>query len=398
MSRYYSYLNTSKEILDLYKGEEPLASFLKKYFTRHKKYGSIDRKQVAHLCYCYFRLGKALLQIPVEERIMTGLFLCSDQPDEMLKKLKPQWNEEVSSSLEKKCSILHPDGYRDQFSTLNNFPWKEELSKGIDYDNFCKSFFIQPDLFIRLRPGREQLVKQRLQEAGIEFKIISDTCLALANSSKIDKVIEMDKEAVVQDLSSQRIGEFLKHETFNPDSKAISVWDCCAGSGGKSILAKDILGEIDLTVTDIRVSIIVNLRKRFKEAGIKNYKSAIIDLSGENSKYSTLNTPYLLIIADVPCTGSGTWSRTPEQLYYFDQNKIEEFAALQKKIVSNVIPHLKPRGYFVYITCSVFKKENEEVVEFVKNKFCLELIRIELLQGYDEKADTMFAALMRRAL
>jgi 16S rRNA (cytosine967-C5)-methyltransferase len=50
-----------------------------------------------------------------------------------------------------------------------------------------------------------------------------------------------------------------------------------------------------------------------------------------------------LIICDAPCTGSGTWSRTPEQLYFFDEKKIEQYALLQKKIVSTIIPRLKER-------------------------------------------------------
>ena len=79
-----------------------------------------------------------------------------------------------------------------------------------------------------------------------------------------------------------------------------------------------------------------------------------------------------MIIADVPCTGSGTWGRTPEQLYYFEDRKIEEYASLQKQIVTNVISHLAPGGYFLYITCSVFKKENEEAIDFIKDKFQLQ--------------------------
>jgi hypothetical protein len=93
-----------------------------------------------------------------------------------------------------------------QQSIFNVFPWKEELSNEIEYKKFCESFFIQPDLFIRLFPGKEQVLKHKLQQAGIEFKVISNTCLAFPNSSGIDKVIELDKEAVIQDtvLSKQR--------------------------------------------------------------------------------------------------------------------------------------------------------------------------------------------------
>jgi 16S rRNA (cytosine967-C5)-methyltransferase len=59
---------------------------------------------------------------------------------------------------------------------------------------------------------------------------------------------------------------------------------------------------------------------------------------------------------------------------------------------------LKKNGWLLYITCSVFKKENEDVVEFTRSNSGLELIEMELLKGYEEKADTMFAALFKRNL
>jgi 16S rRNA (cytosine967-C5)-methyltransferase len=99
-----------------------------------------------------------------------------------------------------------------------------------------------------------------------------------------------------------------------------------------------------------------------------------------------------LIICDAPCTGSGTWSRTPEQLAYFNPKKIDHYAMLQRSIVSNVLPHLKQDGRLVYITCSVFKKENEETVAFIREQFSMEIERMKLLKGYDQRADTLFVA------
>src|SRR5258705_6987179 len=118
MNHYYSYLNNSKKIIDQYNGEEPFASFLKKYFAQHKKYGSKDRKRITHLCYCYFRLGKSLLKIPVEERMLIGLFLCSFEANEILAALKPEWNEKVKQLVNEKYSTLNI-----QQSIFNVFPW-----------------------------------------------------------------------------------------------------------------------------------------------------------------------------------------------------------------------------------------------------------------------------------
>jgi 16S rRNA (cytosine967-C5)-methyltransferase len=391
VSRYHSYLNTAKQVLGQYKGEEPFASFLKKFFSRYKKYGSKDRKQISHLCYCYFRLGKSSEKMAIEERILMGLFFCSTGLNEILEELKPAWNASIHLPLKEKCSMFNA-----QFSLLNVFPWENELSDGIDHEKFTESFFVQPDFFLRLRPGLEQKLRSKLIAAGIDFKEISPTCLALANATKIEKAVELDKEAVVQDYNSQQVTALIQPAILNFKS-GIKVWDCCAGSGGKSLMLHDIYPKIDLTVSDVRESILSNLKKRFEKAGIKNYKSFMLDIGKENIQYSIPHSPFSIIMADVPCTGSGTWSRTPEQLYFFDQTKIDQYAALQKKIVSNVIPHLKQNGFFVYITCSVFKKENEEVADFLENKFHLDLIKMELLKGYDKKGDTMFAALFRKS-
>ena len=335
-------------------------------------------------------MGKAVMNISLEEKILTALFLCSDKSNEILAALKPEWNDKSSLPINEKLLIINAS-----LLIQNVFPWKDELSEGIDHEKFCQSFFIQPDLFLRLRPGKEKIAMQKLQQAGIDFRRIPDTCLALPNSSKIDEIIELDREAVIQDQNSQRTGEFIKSEILNLKSE-ISVWDCCAGSGGKSIMAFDIDPKINLTVSDIRESIIINLKKRFEKAGVNNYKSFVTDLTTSNLEPQTSN--FELIIADVPCSGSGTWSRTPEQLYFFQERKIENYSALQKRIVSNAITQLQPGGSIVYITCSVFKKENEEVAIYIKENFHLKLKQMEVLKGYDKKADSMFVAVFEKEL
>jgi len=386
VSRWYSYLNSANWVLQLYRGEEPFSSFLKKHFSVNKKYGSKDRKMIGHLCYCFFRTGKSLLQLSIDERILAGLFLCSNAPNEMLQQLKPEWNEKLSLPVNEKLLIIN-------YSLLitDVFPWKKELSEGIDHEKFSKSFFTQPNLFLRLRPGYEKIAGEKLANSGIKFNEIGATCLSLPNATKVETIVELDKEAVVQDLNSQNISNFIPARPGRSDR----VWDCCAGGGGKSLLAFDLNPEIDLTVSDSRESIISNLKKRFKSAGIKNYKAFVADLSS-NSSFTIQHSPYDVIICDAPCTGSGTWGRTPEQLYFFDEKKIDQYSSLQKKIISNTIPYLKEGGYFLYITCSVFKKENEENAAFIKQEFHLELIKMEFLNGYDKKADSLFAALFRK--
>jgi 16S rRNA (cytosine967-C5)-methyltransferase len=413
--KYYSHLNTAVQLLQQYNGSQPFGSFIKQYFSQHKKYGSKDRKNISQLCYAFFRLGKTLPQLPMEERILTGLFLCSNGPNELLQNLKPEWNNNTHLTLDEKIQLLAID--HSPLTIHQMFPWKDELSNGIDYDPFCSSFFIQPDLFLRIRPGKESTVKDKLQQAGIIYQQLSHSCLALPNASKVDTVIEINKDAVIQDYSSQRIGELMESireaierppTTIGVAEKAPStalrvssqalraprVWDACAASGGKSILAADIFKRIDLTVSDIRQSILFNLEKRFAAAGIKSYSSFVGDLSA--STFNIRNSLFDIIITDVPCSGSGTWSRTPEQLYFFEQQQIDKYSALQKKIVGNAIPYLKPGGFLLYCTCSVFEKENEEVVDFIQQQHSLQLKQSALFTGYTMKADTLFGAVFQK--
>ncbi len=398
--RYHSYLNTAKKIIGSCTGELPFAVFIKKYFAANKKYGGRDRKQISALCYNYFRLGKAMPHASLEEKIIAGNFLCEQAANEFLAFHKPDWNEIITKPLDEKKILAG-------FKTEEQFPWADELSAGIDVEPFCNSFFTQPDLFLRVRPGKKEAVIKKMQNAGLDLKMYSDDCIALPNSTKIDNILETDKEVVVQDLNSQQVLNFLKdpasgiavRTAVQPGGQypvssikyPVSVWDCCAASGGKSILAYDMLnGNIALTVSDIRESILLNLKKRFAIAGIKNYKSFIADLS---AAHYPLPIDYCqLIICDAPCTGSGTWSRTPEQLYFFKEKTIDEYAARQQKIVSRVIPYVQQGGFFIYITCSVFKNENEDMVDYIKEKFHLQLLQMELLKGYSTKADTMFTA------
>ncbi len=391
MSRYYSYINSAKEIITAYAGAEPFASHLKKQFAANKKFGSKDRRQITQLCYSYFRLGNSLQNAPMEEKLLAGLFLTNHNSNELLLHLKPEWNDVIEMNFEKKASMLNR-----VMDATSVFPFINELSDGIEADPFARSHLQQPDLFLRIRPGRKENVLHQLKAANVSFQLIGENTVALPNTTKIEELIMLNKDAVVQDYSSQRVGEFLRNLKPPTSNLKPLVWDCCAASGGKSIMAKDILGDIDLTVSDVRESILVNLKKRFQEAGIKNYNSFVRDLS-LHSPLTTHHSSFDVIIADVPCSGSGTWGRTPEQLSFFQQSSIDIYSSLQKKIVSNTVPQLKPNGYFLYITCSVFQKENQDNVAWMQEELKLQLVKQEVIKGYAVKADTMFAALLKKS-
>jgi len=387
MSRFHSYLNTSASLVGAYTGDQPLHLYLKQYFSQNKKHGSRDRRLIATCCYSYFRMGHALKELDIRDRMRAGLFLCHDAPGEWAVLFEEDWLDRWKGDIEGRMNFLG-DKY-PSFSSADIFPWADAISTGIDREAFIRSHLVRPDVFLRIRPGNKESVEGSLKSAGVAFCRLTESCLSVASETRLDTVVKLDKEAVIQDYSSQRMADFF------PEG-AKTVWDCCAASGGKSILAVDALPGIELTVSDVRPAILQNLAKRFRAAGIARYRPVVRDLAGEEAPPEKNIAMFDLVICDAPCSGSGTWARNPEQLYYFTKEKMEHYAALQQRITQHAVSCVAGGGYFLYITCSVLKAENEAIVSQLMDRFPLECIRSGSVTGYEHRADTMYAALLRK--
>jgi 16S rRNA (cytosine967-C5)-methyltransferase len=410
MSRWTHYLQRAEDLVARYSGEFPLAPFLKDYFRQHRQMGSTDRRYVSDLVYDFYRLGHAARSLPPEERLLLGYFLCRQTSSPLIDVLRPQWAPEMDKGVTEKISGPSLNAALPlPISLTDIFPWTRHLSEGIDPAAFAAAHLQQPDVFIRLRPGYGALVRETLLQKGIPFREALSNGLALPPNTALQDVLAVNKSYVIQDLNSQRVGELLG-EAFEALGKSSpSVWDCCAASGGKSILVKDLVPSARLTVSDIRPSILHNLEKRFAEAAIRYERSFVADLfrpaqvpgagdgleapggTGASGAYGLFD----LVMADVPCSGSGTWSRTPEQLYFFREEEIERYAGRQRGLLEHVLPAVRPGGYLLLITCSVFKEENEDNVALLEKQGC-RLVRKAVFSGYDNRADTLFGALLQR--
>lgn len=392
MSRWVSYLQKAEGVVGQYDGGAPLAPVLKEYFRLYKQMGSTDRRIVSDLVYSYYRLGRARLQLPVSERLLLGQLLCRQESTPLMEASRPDWAPLMGLPLAQKIAALS-----FPFSLREIFPWGDQLSAGVDWDAFAASHLQQPPVYIRIRPGYEHAVRKAFSALPVEE--LSATLWSVANSTDLAKLMAPGKEYVIQDRSSQRVGEMIQLALTALEDKAPQVWDCCAASGGKSIQLKDLCPGAKLTVSDLRTSILQNLDRRFAEAGISYEHAFAADLS----RPYTLNQGWFtngwkgfdLVLADVPCSGSGTWSRTPEQLYFFKKPMVEAYAELQQSILSQVGSHVRPGGYLLLITCSVFASENEGHIPLMASQG-FDLVKQELLAGYDQQADTLYGALFQR--
>ncbi len=376
-------LSTVENILKQFSFEQPLFRFLAQYYRQNKQMGSKDRRFASRLIYNYFRLGKALENQSLENRLVVADFLCNSETNSFISYYKPEFEAFIHLNLEEKLEIIKKE-FPD-FKLSDIFPFDKNLSKSVDKEVFYKSFFVQPDLYIRMQRGKEKQITKKLETAGLSFQLINEQTLALPNGTKVDQVITDKGIYEVQDVSSQKVGESFKPQKWD------KWWDCCAASGGKSLLLHDEEPTVKLLVSDNRESILENLRERFSLAGIKDYQRKVLDLT-KNQDLLLHDYEFDGIILDAPCSGSGTWGRTPEMISSFTDGKLKFYTELQRRIAKNVVKYLKKDKPLIYITCSVFKAENEEQVSWLCKNFDLKVESQELIKGYHSKADTLFVA------
>lgn len=392
MSAYYhSYQSTASSILGSFSFKESFPVYLKKFFKQHKKYGSRDRKIIADLCFGFFRIGNAASAYSLNEQMVMGYFLTHDHDSGYLAYANPALVDRIGDAIDVKIDIIKSQFSGFQLDEL--FPCHASISADIDQHDFALHHLRKPSFFLRVRPLKRDKVLAALKAQSIPAKLVGDIAIRIDANVDVEKLIDLDVDAVVQDISSQKTINLLADLPAQPTT----IWDACAGSGGKSIMLADRYRKVGLFVSDIREEILEELERRFKLAGIVAQKQFCTDLqhpmSNQVAKSNLPEGGVDLIVADVPCSGSGTWGRTPELLRSFDDAMISEYQFMQKSIVSRLPPQLKPGGHLLYITCSVFKEENDEVVDYIQQSLGLRLVRKEMISGINEGGDHLFAAL-----
>jgi len=375
----------------------PLHRFLTEFFKENRQMGSKDRRSISRFLYHYFRLGHAFAEASPRVRLMLAEFLCSSDSPVLTSadleqevqgeyvELVLELRERLNMSLEDKVTWLEEHG---SFQLKQVFPWLDRLSEALDPRAFAVQFFVQPHLFLRIRRGQERKVEALLAQHEIRYERVEARILALPNGTALDHIRGLKGLVEVQDLSSQRS---LENVTIGPEE---FWWDACSGAGGKSLLLLDKFPRTQLLASDFRPSILRNLDERFERAGITAYRRKIIDLNKDTTAILG-EAQFDGILMDVPCSGSGTWGRTPEMLQLFHPHAIDQFSKLQYHLVSRALTHLKPGGQLVYVTCSAFHAENEAVVQSLSADHGLEIIRMDYKIGYLRHADTLFVAILK---
>lgn len=172
--------------------------------------------------------------------------------------------------------------------------------------------------------------------ADSALKIITPSRKLLTMQTYLDGLIEM------QDAASQAVVAAI------PVSDGQRVLDYCAGGGGKS-LALAARANVDLSAHDSEPARMRDLASRAARA-----KAAIKIITNPAQ-----NGPYDVVLADVPCSGSGSWRRDPAGKWALTEIRLATLINLQANILDQIAPLVALDGLIAYVTCSLLADEND---------------------------------------
>ncbi len=156
----------------------------------------------------------------------------------------------------------------------------------------------------------------------------------------------------VQDAGAQAVAQFAAPKPFQ------TVLDYCAGAGGKSLaMAAQMNNRGRLIVHDSDTRRMRPIAERAARAGVSIVETA--DAKGLQELSGLCD----VVMADVPCSGSGRWRRSPETKWRLSAESLVALNNVQLNIMKKAADYVAPNGRLVYVTCSVFASENERIIQ-----------------------------------
>lgn len=138
-----------------------------------------------------------------------------------------------------------------------------------------------------------------------------------------------------------------------PVAAGMRVLDYCAGGGGKALALAARAPKARIEAHDIDPGRMRDIPVRAARAGARISTVAP----------GRLGRDYDLVLVDAPCSGSGTWRRTPEAKWRLTPDRLAELCTLQAQILRAAAARVAPGGRLLYMTCSLLDAENAAQVE-----------------------------------
>jgi 16S rRNA (cytosine967-C5)-methyltransferase len=208
----------------------------------------------------------------------------------------------------------------------------------------------QPDLRVRLNveADEQELSAQGIELAPGEFL----TAARRIVSGDVTKAVALREGRIrIQDEGSQLIAELAP--------RGQKILDCCAAPGGKTLILAERNPNAEIVACDGSHQRLAEMRKRLRIAGdrVDCRLADVTHLQDENA--------FDVVLADVPCSGTGTLGRNPEIRHRLRPDDLSRQSERQRAILQSALQAARPGGHVLYSTCSLEPEENEQVVDAV---------------------------------
>lgn len=334
-------------ISEIFKDKIPADSIINAYVRERKYIGSKDRRFITETVWKIIRNRRKLVfdAGSNEPRRVLLTYLQDEDFDLLcggeyglapLSKEEKEWlkrrNEEVyPAAVEAEC----PDWLFDKVKDIHLL---KALNEPASAD-------------LRLNKGSRARVIEQLQGEGLYFVPTPYSPIGIRSAERVNlNNCVAYKEGVieVQDEASQ-LAAILAD--VRPEHKII---DYCCGAGGKSLTMAFLMNrQGKIQIHDINRSRLEAVKERAVRLDVKNLE--IIEEVGDRD--------YDRFVVDAPCSGTGTWRRSPDAKYRLTPETLKELNKTRAELLEKAFNHIRRGGRVVYITCSILRDENEDIIE-----------------------------------
>ena len=232
----------------------------------------------------------------------------------------------------------------------------------VDYGQLIEWMQRRPPVWIRTQCSDLEYLKRQMEdESGGAVKLLAHPqmpnafCIRHAGANLRGLSAFQGGAFEVQDLASQAVGFVCAPRPGQ------QWWDACAGGGGKSLhLACLMKNRGCVEATDLRAFKLEELKLRARRGHFGNIRMK--EWQGKSTP-PAYRDRFDGVLVDTACSCGGTWRRTPDGRWNTTPEQLAEFVALQTQLLEAASGGVRPGGTLVYSTCSMFRRENQGVVE-----------------------------------
>ena len=373
-------IQAAAEVLeDMFARHQPAAAALQDWGKRHRFAGSGDRAAIGTLVYDVLR-----------RRLSLGAQMASDAPRSLAIAAAPR-----ALGLSVADVIAACDGSRHAPAPLSDEE-QSRLAAGVPADAAAHVVADIPDWVMpsfQRAFGERAVVESRAmaERAPVDLRVNAlkatrDKVLsALAGLGavptalaplgvRIPAPVGAAKSPHVEAEAAHGKGWFEVQDEGSQIAAALSgagprqqVLDLCAGAGGKTLALAAAMGNSgQIYAYDSDKGQLRPIFERLQRAGARNVQ--VLE-GGNRAARDALGPRFDVVLADVPCTGSGTWRRKPDAKWRLKPEALAARQREQREVLGEAAALVKPGGRLTYVTCSVLPEENTDQVAWFCETF-----------------------------